>query len=276
MKRKSLIIAASAMVLALVTPALAENILTVSSEEATTWVRNFNPFSQSTQRATTPDFIYEPLVIFNRLKGNEPNFRLAESFQLADDLKSITFTLRDGLKWSDGQPLTADDVIFTYDYIKKFPALDFISVWGLLDSVDKVDDRTVKFTLKQPNSLIANTLVGMPIVPQHIWKDVADPVTFANETPVGSGPMTEIRRFTPQVYEQCRNPNYWDAKDLAVDCLRLPQIAGNDQALAALADGTLDWATSFIPDIDNTFVPRIPSTTTTGSRPRAWCPTRSA
>jgi len=147
MKRKSLIIAASAMVLALVTPALAENILTVSSEEATTWVRNFNPFSQSTQRATTPDFIYEPLVIFNRLKGNEPNFRLAESFQLADDLKSITFTLRDDLKWSDGQPLTADDVIFTYDYIKKFPALDFISVWGLLDSVDKVDDRTCKFTL---------------------------------------------------------------------------------------------------------------------------------
>jgi peptide/nickel transport system substrate-binding protein len=258
MKRKSLIVAASAMVLALATPALAENILTVSSEEATTWVRNFNPFSQSTQRATTPDFIYEPLVIFNRLKGNEPNFRLAESYQLADDLKSITFTLRDGLKWSDGQPLTADDVIFTYDYIKKFPALDFISVWGLLDSVDKVDARTVKFNLKQPNSLIANTLVGMPIVPQHIWKDVADPVTFANETPVGSGPMTEIRRFTPQVYEQCRNPNYWDAKDLAVDCLRLPQIAGNDQALAALADGTLDWATSFIPDIDNTFVAKDP------------------
>lgn len=252
------ILAASAMVLAMAAPAMAQNVLTVSAEQTTTWVRNFNPFGQTSARATTKEFIYEPLVIFNRLKGNEPNFRLAESYELADDLKSITFKLRSGLKWSDGQPLTADDVVFTYDYIKKFPALDFVSVSALLDSVEKVDDQTVRFNLKQPNSLIANTIVSMPIVPQHIWSKVDDPVTFANENPVGSGPLTEITRFTPQVYEQCRNPNYWDAKDLAVDCIRLPQLADNPQVLAALADGTLDWATSFVPDIDNTFVAKDP------------------
>ena len=252
------ILAASAMVLAMAVPAMAQNVLTVSSEQTTTRVRNFNPFGQTSARATTKEFIYEPLVIFNRLKGNEPNFRLAESYELADDLKSITFKLRSGLKWSDGQPLTADDVVFTYDYIKKFPALDFVSVSALLDSVEKVDDQTVRFNLKQPNSLIANTIVSMPIVPQHIWSKVDDPVTFANENPVGSGPLTEITRFPPQVYEQCRNPNYWDAKDLAVDCIRLPQLADNPQVLAALADGTLDWATSFVPDIDNTFVAKDP------------------
>ena len=70
--------------------------------------------------------------------------------------------------------------------------------------------------------------------------------------------MTEITRFTPQVYEQCRNPNYWDAASLHVDCIRMPQLADNPQVLAALADGTLDWATSFIPDIDNTFVAKDP------------------
>jgi peptide/nickel transport system substrate-binding protein len=70
--------------------------------------------------------------------------------------------------------------------------------------------------------------------------------------------MTEITRFTPQVYEQCRNPNYWDAENLKVDCLRMPQLADNPQVLAALAAGTLDWATSFIPDIDNTFVAKDP------------------
>ena len=260
MLKTSLIMATSAAILALAVPAMAQdqNVLTVSSEQTTTFVRNFNPFGQTSARATTLDFIYEPLVVFNRLKGNEPNFRLAESFELADDLKSITFTLREGLKWSDGEALTADDVIFTYDYIKQFPALDFISVSAQLASVEKVDDRTVKFNLNEANSLIANTIVGMPIVPQHIWADVADPVTFANENPVGSGPMTEITRFTPQVYEQCRNPNYWDADNLKVDCLRLPQLADNPQVLAALADGTLDWATSFIPDIDNTFVAKDP------------------
>jgi peptide/nickel transport system substrate-binding protein len=257
--KTKVMLAAAGLALALAAaPASAQTVVTVSSEQTTTWVRNFNPFNQTSARATTRDFIYEPLAIFNRLKGNVWEFRLAQSFELADDLKSITFTLRDGLKWSDGQPITADDVVFTYDYLKKFPALDFLSVSALMASVEKVDDKTVRFNLKQPNSLIATTIVGMPIVPQHIWKDVADPVTFANESPVGSGPLTEITRFTPQVYEQCRNPNYWDAASLKVDCMRLPQLADNPQVLAALADGTLDWATSFIPDIDNTFVAKDP------------------
>ncbi|WP_375452140.1 ABC transporter substrate-binding protein [uncultured Devosia sp.] len=257
--KKNVILAASAMVLALAAaPASAQSVLTASSEQTTTWVRNFNPFNQTSARATTKDFIYEPLAIFNRLAGNKWEHRLAENFELADDLKSISFTLRDGLKWSDGEPLTVDDVVFTYDYLKKFPALDFNSISPLMSSVEKVDEHTVRFNLVQPNSLIATTIVAMPIVPEHIWKDVADPVTFANETPVGSGPLTEITRFTPQVYEQCRNPNYWDAASLKVDCMRLPQLADNPQVLAALADGTLDWATSFIPDIDNTFVAKDP------------------
>ena len=261
MLKTMLIAAVSVAALAAAVPAQAQNsgnVLTLSSEQTTTFVRNFNPFGQTSARYTTLDFMYEPLVVFNRLKGNEPNFRLAESYELADDLKSITFVLRDGLKWSDGEALDADDVIFTYDYIARFPALDFISVAALLESVEKVDARTVKFNLNEANSLIANTIVGMPIVPEHVWSDIEDPVTFANENPVGSGPMTEITRFTPQVYEQCRNPNYWDAENLAVDCLRMPQLADNPQVLAALADGTLDWATSFIPDIDNTFVAKDP------------------
>nr|WP_203066439.1 ABC transporter substrate-binding protein [Paradevosia shaoguanensis] len=256
--RTTLIAAVSAAVLGIAAPAAAQTVLTVSAEQTTTWVRNFNPFGQTSARFTTLDFIYEPLVVFNRLKGNEPHFRLAESFELADDLKSITFKLRDGFKWSDGEPLTADDVVFTYDYIKKFPALDFISISAQLASVEKVDDTTVRFNLNEPNSLIANTIVSMPIVPAHIWSKIDDPVTFANENPVGSGPLTEITRFTPQVYEQCRNPNYWDATNLAIDCMRLPQLADNPQVLAALAEGSLDWATSFIPDIDNTFVAKDP------------------
>jgi|TARA_A100001391_G_scaffold87150_1_gene57589 peptide/nickel transport system substrate-binding protein len=261
MARTSWIAAASVLTLLAAAPAHAQdsgNVLTLSSEQTTTFVRNFNPFGQTSARYTTLDFMYEPLVVFNRLNSNEPHFRLAESFELADDLTSITFILREGLMWSDGEPLTADDVVFTYDYIKQFPALDFISVSAQLASVEKIDDRTVRFNLNEPNSLIANTLVGMPIVPEHIWADIEDPVTFANENPVGSGPMTEITRFTPQVYEQCANPHYWDADNLDVDCLRMPQLADNPQVLAALADGTLDWATSFIPDIDNTFVAKDP------------------
>ncbi|MEZ2126530.1 MULTISPECIES: ABC transporter substrate-binding protein [unclassified Sinorhizobium] len=257
MSKKHIFIAATALGL-LAAPVMAQTVLTANIEPATTWVRNFNPFNQTSARQSTSDFIYEPLVVFNRFDGNKPNYRLAESFKLADDLKSIEFKLRPNLKWSDGQPLTAADVKFTYDYLKKFPALDFVSIWTFISGVEVVDPQTVRFTLVNPNSLAADQLVQIPIVPEHVWKDVADPVTFANENPVGSGPLTEIPRFTGQTYDQCRNPNYWDAEHLKIDCLRFPQLADNNQILAATVDGTLDWGVSFIPDIENVYVAKNP------------------
>ena len=122
-----------------------------------------------------------------------------------------------------------------------------------------VDDHTVRFDLKNVNTGIVYTLAQVYVVPEHVWSKVADPVTFTNApNPVGTGPLTEIRRFTPQEYIQCRNPNYWDAAHLKVDCLRLPQIANNDQALAAAATGELDWFGSFLPDIEKTYVAKDP------------------
>jgi peptide/nickel transport system substrate-binding protein len=239
-------------------PATAQVVLTANIEPATTWVRNFNPFNQTSSRQSTLDFIYEPLVIFNRFDNDKANYRLAESFTLADDLMSVEFKLRDGLLWSDGQPLTAADVVFTYNYVKENPALDFASIWQFISGVEAVDGQTVKFTLQQPSALAVERLIALPIVPEHIWKDVADPVTFANETPVGSGPMTEIPRFTAQTYDQCRNPNYWDAANLAIDCMRFPQLADNNQILTASASGTLDWGVAFLPDVEKTFVEKDP------------------
>ncbi|MEI3852551.1 MULTISPECIES: ABC transporter substrate-binding protein [Ensifer] len=255
--KKSLLGAATALAL-IAGPAAAQTVLTANIEPATTWVRNFNPFNQTSARQSTLDFIYEPLVVFNRFDGNKPVFRLAESFKLSDDLKSIEFKLRPNLKWSDGKPLTAADVKFTYDYLKKFPALDFVSIWTFITGAEAVDAETVRFTLANPSSLAAEQLAQLPIVPEHVWKDIAEPVTFANETPVGSGPLTEIPRFTGQTYDQCRNPHYWDAATLKIDCVRFPQLADNNQILTATASGTLDWGVSFIPDIENVYVAKDP------------------
>ncbi|WP_417844941.1 ABC transporter substrate-binding protein [Thalassospira sp.] len=238
--------------------ASAETVLTANIEPATTWVRNFNPFNQTSARQSTSDFIYEPLVIFNRFDHDKANYRLAKSYKIADDLKSVEFTLRDGLKWSDGKALTAKDVVFTFNYVKKNPALDFVSIWNILDKVEAVDEHTVKFSLSSPSSLAVNRLIELPIVPEHVWADIAEPVTFANETPVGSGPMTEIPRFTPQTYDQCRNPYYWDAENLKVDCFRFPQLADNNQMLTATASGELDWGTSFLPNVEQTYVAKDP------------------
>jgi len=238
--------------------ASAETVLTANIEPATTWVRNFNPFNQTSARQSTSDFIYEPLVIFNRFDHDKANYRLAKSYKIADDLKSVEFTLRDGLKWSDGKALTAKDVVFTFNYVKKNPALDFVSIWNILDKVEAIDEHTVKFSLSSPSSLAVNRLIELPIVPEHVWADIAEPVTFANENPVGSGPMTEIPRFTPQTYDQCRNPYYWDAENLKVDCFRFPQLADNNQMLTATASGELDWGTSFLPNVEQTYVAKDP------------------
>ncbi|OSQ38706.1 ABC transporter substrate-binding protein [Thalassospira sp. MCCC 1A01428] len=238
--------------------ASAETVLTANIEPATTWVRNFNPFNQTSARQSTSDFIYEPLVIFNRFDHDKANYRLAKSYKIADDLKSVEFILRDGLKWSDGKALTAKDVVFTFNYVKKNPALDFVSIWNILDKVEAIDEHTVKFSLSSPSSLAVNRLIELPIVPEHVWADIAEPVTFANETPVGSGPMTEIPRFTPQTYDQCRNPYYWDAENLKVDCFRFPQLADNNQMLTATASGELDWGTSFLPNVEQTYVAKDP------------------
>jgi peptide/nickel transport system substrate-binding protein len=257
MKSSSALLAMT-MLGALTLPAAAQTVLTVNIEPATTWVRNFNPFNQTSARQSTLDFIYEPLIVFNRLDNNKPNYRLAESYKLAEDLKSIEFKLRDGLKWSDGQPLTAADVVFTYNYIKQYPALDFVSIWQFISGVEQVDKQTVRFTLRQPSALAVDRLIALPIVPEHVWKSIIEPVTFANENPVGSGPMTEVTRFTPQTYDQCRNPHYWDAAHLSVDCMRFPQLADNNQILAASASGQLDWGVAFLPDVEKTFVAKDP------------------
>lgn len=235
-----------------------ETVLTALPDQVTAWVENFNPFNQTTAAPSVMHFMYEPLIIFNALDGGKPIYRLATAFDYADDLGSITVTLRDGVKWSDGEAFTADDVIKSFDLALSNLALDSVGMAQMLSSVEKLDDKTVRFNLAKPSSQGMYQIVRVPIVPEHIWSGVDDPVTFTNPDPVGSGPLTEIRRFTPQEYTQCRNANYWDGDSLKVDCMRFPQIANNDQALAAAANGELDWMGSFLPDIDNTFVARDP------------------
>jgi peptide/nickel transport system substrate-binding protein len=258
--RRALLLLATSLAIApishgmLAGAAKAESVLSMHIEEQTSWVRNFNPFDVAGRRQSTMDFIYEPLVIFNADDGGKPVWRLATGYKFADDLKSITYTLRDGVKWSDGKPLTSADMKYTLELMLKNPALDTAGVSETVASVEAPSPTEVKIILKDVDTVFPEVLADFAIVPEHIWKDVGDPVAFKNENPVGSGPMTEIRRFTPQVYEQCRNPNYWDAASLHVDCLRLPQIAGNDQMLALLPEGKMDWIGSFLPQIDKTYV----------------------
>ncbi|PSU70638.1 peptide ABC transporter substrate-binding protein [Photobacterium phosphoreum] len=251
------VVAAATAFTAPVATASEKSQLTIVPDFYPTMVRNFNPFLATNLRTTT-EFVYEPLVIFNQMHGNEPVMRLAKDYYMSDDLMKVTFDIRDGVKWSDGKAFTAEDVVYSFNLVKEKPELDQIGINKWVKSV-KQDGNKVIFELTAANSNVPFEISKVPVVPKHIWSKVKNPTTFTNENPVGTGPFTEIDTFTPQLYVQCRNPNYWDNANLEVDCLRVPQIANNDQLLTKIISSELDWTSSFIPDIDSTYAAANPN-----------------
>ena len=88
-QKKSVFLLAAALLAATSATAVAQTVLSMHIEEETNWVRNFNPFNRTSYRQSTMDFIYEPLVVFGKLQGNKPYYRLATAMSLADDLKAV-------------------------------------------------------------------------------------------------------------------------------------------------------------------------------------------
>jgi peptide/nickel transport system substrate-binding protein len=153
-------------------------------------------------------------------------------------------------------------VLFTFDLIKNNPGL-LNNIGSLLtDNIESwtaPDDHTVVFKFKVVHTPALHLLADQLIVPEHIWKDVKDPVTFTNENPVGTGPFTEVTKFQDQIYIIEKNPHYWQQGKPYFQGLRFPAYPGNDEANLALANGELDWAGNFVPDVEKTFVAKNPS-----------------
>jgi len=222
------------------------------------WVRNFNPFAPQPLDGTSNIF-YDPLVAYDPVDGGEPTYWLATGSEYTEDLQSVIFHLREGVLWSDGEPFTADDVVFTFTLLKDNPALiDRGGIRAFTESAEAIDDLTVQFNLTDVYSLAHIYIGGLRIVPEHVWSQIEDPVLFTNDNPVTTGPFSEVTDFSAQSYTVCRNPHFWMAGQPYVDCLRYPAINGNDAANLALVNGELDWVGNFVPDIDTVFVAQDP------------------
>jgi peptide/nickel transport system substrate-binding protein len=234
--------------------------LTINVEQQSTWVRNFNPFSPDARLQASQGTIYEPLMIFNKSTGELVPW-LASSYSWNSDNTELTFKIQPNVLWSDGQPFSTKDILFTFDLLKNNPAL-LNNIGSILtdniESWSAPDDSSVVFKFKIVHTPALYLLANQLIVPEHIWKDVKDPVTFTNENPVGTGPFTEITKFEDQIYVIEKNPHYWQPGKPYFQGLRFPAYPGNDQANLALANGELDWAGNFVPDIEKTFVAKNP------------------
>ncbi len=209
---------------------------------------NFSPFSPN-QRSGTP-YMYEPLEYVNPLNGAYTPF-LATGHSFVNN-KTLRFTIRSGARWSDGKPLTAGDVVFTFKLLKKYPALDSAGAWQHLASVS-ASGNAVTFRFSSPDVPFAQAIAQTLIVPQHVWSKVANPVTFTNPHPVVSGPY-KLESFNPNQYVLTRNSDCWQAGQAKVGQLVFPALTGNQSSQLELSSGSYSWASVFVPDIKHTWV----------------------
>ncbi len=140
--------------------------------------KTFNPWeSRDATSSQIGELLYDSLVTTNVLNG-EVISKLAKDFRILDNGKTYIFYLRKGLKWTDGKPITADDVIFTFNDIV-FKGLgntstrDSLYIDGTLPQVTKIDDYTIKFTISKPFAPFLR-MIGVPIAPKHILKKYTD------------------------------------------------------------------------------------------------------
>lgn len=227
-------------------------MLTIPREDMGTFSRNFNPFSPNAA-PMTQQAIYESLLIYNPADGSTVPW-LAESWEASDDGLTLTFHLRDGVKWSDGEPFTATDVATTFTLQQQIVEGSFPYVEG----VEATDDSTAVFTLSEPFSPGLFEVGQQIIVPDHVWADQSEPDRFENPEPVGTGPYTEISNFQTQSFDLLPNPNYWQPDKQQIAGVRMLAFAGNDGANLAAINGDVDWAPQFMPDIQTTYIDRDP------------------
>jgi len=232
-------------------------LVAFASEPSSGWTtRNFNPFSASPNDFTVGG-IYEPLMDVTLAGGGHTYPWLATSFKWGKGNRSLTATLRKGVKWSDGKPFSSADVVFTFDYSKSHNVdqTGLVSS-GQITSVTAKGNYKVVFTFKTPNTTVLKTLLGATIIPEHIWKNVSDPATYTNPNPVGTGPFTQVANFSTEEYTLGRNPYYWQKLHYAG--IEVPAFSSNDSALAAMVKGEVDWAPIAIPNAQKAYVDANP------------------
>ncbi|WP_214410800.1 ABC transporter substrate-binding protein [Sphaerisporangium fuscum] len=235
-------------------------ILNVHTGGSGQFTPNYNPFTPAPLPGVQ-GMIYEPLMFFNQARSGDVQPQLATAYRFADGGRTLTFTLREGVKWSDGEPFTADDVAYSFTLAKDNPKLNsgINSGGNVLASVTAADPTHVTLKFTRPAYTRLWNIAGQSwIVPRHVWEKIKDPAGDTNDHPVGTGPFV-LGTFAPQSYVFKRNPLYWEPGKPKIAGLRFWSFNGGDAATTALAAGQLDWTGLFMPDPDKQYVAKDPA-----------------
>jgi peptide/nickel transport system substrate-binding protein len=238
--------------------AAAESPTLTISDSQFLWTCGFSPFNGNSDFLSV-GLVYEPLMFVNTLQNAKVSPWLADSYAWSEGNKVVTFTLHKGVSWTDGVPFTAADVVFTFNMLKKYPALDLNTIWAVLDSVTQQGDDKVVFTFKTPAVPYFYYIADqVGIVSQHVWSKAADPTTYQDSNPVGTGPYV-ISKCTPQDISYAKNPHYWQPGLPKVEKVEYPAFTSNPPANELLSAGGAQWGGQFIPNVQAEYLAKSPS-----------------
>jgi peptide/nickel transport system substrate-binding protein len=232
-----------------------------------TWPCQFNPFVGSNYFTGDTGPLYEPLMYVNILQSTTPPAPwLATSSAWSNGYKTLTFTIRPNVTWSDGKTFSAADVAYTFNAMKSDKAIDLNALWtGPLTSVAVKGSNQVVFTFKAPSQPYFYYVADQtPIVPQHIWSTLNQSKlhSYTDTAPVGTGPYV-MSKCTGQNIQYLRNPHYWQSTashpvpQLAeVD---YPAFLSNTPGNLALSQGQAQWGGQYIPNIQSFYIGKDPA-----------------
>ena len=190
---------------------------------------------------------YDPKTLAP-MKG-ENSTGLATDWSVSSDGLTWTFKIRHNAKWSDGVPLTAKDVAFTYNYIVDNPdyTSNLTAYSNLITKATALDDYTVQFVCSKPKPDM--TRHWIPILPEHIWSKIPAKSLkgYQNNPPyVGSGPYTCVEWKKNNYVHLTANPTWWGPKPAITD-LYFTYYTNGDTMLQDIKSGTIDAAMNLVP-----------------------------
>jgi peptide/nickel transport system substrate-binding protein len=197
---------------------------------------NFNALIASSSSASgfAAYAIFEPLLQEDFGSGKTRPW-LVTSYTWGPDGESLTLKTKEGVKWSDGEAFTAKDVAFTFNLMKANPAFNAVSL--PLTGAEATDNTTAVIHFSKPAYQVM--WWRTETVPEHIWKDVQDPVKYANPNPVGTGPYM-LKSFTPQTITLQKNPYYWQTGG-NFSTVQYLAADSSSSMIANLQSGGADW-----------------------------------
>ena len=167
---------------------------------------NFNVFTTTWRyvQCGIHQLMLEPLWMNEHVLGEIINALATEGPIYNEDFTQMTVKLREGCYWSDGVPITADDIVYGIETTMKYPGMNYNAQFNLyVDKVYKTDEYTVVFELKEPNARFHTNFVdrwgAWRPFPKHIFEKVEDPVSFEFNPPVSSGPYI-LKSYDPAGY----------------------------------------------------------------------------